>query len=217
LRPGRILRNPAVAWHGIVTVPVMIERFGDAAMAGKRYSTRDLILAGLFSGLMIAGAGLRIQFPLVPLTFQPFFAILSGLLLGPSLGLLSQSAYILLGLVGIPVFAGGSAGLLYVLKPTFGFLIGFALSAWLSGWMAGLRVKPGFAWILASAFSGLVVLYFVGILYMYGIQAFYLAKAVTLADIAAGMLPFFAKDAVLFAGASAVSARMIPLLRQGRS
>jgi biotin transport system substrate-specific component len=184
-------------------------------MAKRRFNTRDIILAGLFSGLMIAGASLRIQFPLVPLTFQPFFAILSGLLLGPVLGLFSQFAYLMLGLIGIPVFAGGSAGILYVFKPTFGFLIGFALSAWLAGWLVGSHARPGFLRVLASALAGLIVIYSVGILYMYGIQAFYLAKTVHLADIAKGMLPFLVKDAVLFAGASVVSVRLIPLLRRG--
>jgi len=185
-------------------------------MANKKFSTRDLILAGLFSGLMIVGASLRIQFPLIPLTFQPFFAILSGLLLGSTLGLFSQIAYLLLGLVGLPVFAGGSAGLLYVLKPTFGFLLGFALSAWLAGRLVGTSFKPGFLRVLTSAMSGLIVIYVLGILYMYGIQAFYLAKAMSLADIAKGMLPFFLKDAVLFAGASVAATRLIPLLRQNK-
>ena len=183
-------------------------------MTKKRFSTRDLILAGLFSGLMIVGANLRIQFPLVPLTFQPFFAVLAGMLLGSTLGLLSQIAYLALGLVGLPVFAGGSAGILYVLKPTFGFLLGFALSAWLAGLMIGTRAKPGFPRILASAAIGLFSIYLLGILYMYAIQAVYLSKPVSLPDIIKGMLPFFLKDAVLFVAASAGSARLIPLLRR---
>ena len=181
----------------------------------KKFSTRDVILAGLFCGLMIVGANLRIQFPMVPLTFQPFFAILSGLLLGASLGAISQTAYLLLGLVGLPVFAGGSSGLLYVLKPTFGFLLGFILSAWITGTIIGRLRKPRFLHILLSSLAGLLVIYILGILYMYGIQTFYLDQIVSIPTIAKGMVLFLLKDAVLFIAASAVSFRLIPMLRKG--
>ncbi len=185
-------------------------------MTKKRFSTRDIILAGLFCGLMIVGANLRIPFALVPLTFQPFFAVLSGLLLGPALASLSMSAYILLGLAGLPVFASSGAGISYVLQVSFGFLIGFLLSAWVSGTIANGKNRPTFARMLSASAAGLVAIYAVGILYMYGIQSIYLAKSVTLFSLAKVMLPFFLKDAVLFAGASLLAARLVPLLRVNR-
>ena len=183
--------------------------------ANRRMNTRNLILAGLFCALMVVGANLRIPFPLVPLTFQPFFAILSGLLLGASLGMISQGAYLLLGLAGLPVFAGGSAGLLYVTKPTFGFLIGFLLAAGLAGLLTRGSPRPGLLRVTMASLAGLCVVYAVGVLYMYLIQSLYLAMAVSLGGIAKGMLPFFLKDLALFLAASALAVRLMPLVRTG--
>lgn len=184
-------------------------------MHKKRFATREIILSGLFCGLMIVGANLRIQFPMVPLTFQPFFAILSGLLLGSTLGVLSQTAYLLLGLMGLPVFASGGGGFLYATKPTFGFILGFVLAAYLAGKCIGTGNRPPFRRILLASLSGLAGIYLIGILYMYGIQTLYLAKSVSLLTITKGMLLFLLKDAVLFVAASALAYRIIPVLRRG--
>ena len=181
----------------------------------QRYSqTRNLVLAGLFSALMIVGANLRIPFPLVPLTFQPFFAILSGLLLGASAGMVSQAAYLLLGLAGLPVFAGGSAGLLYVAKPTFGFLLGFLLASGVAGLLTRGAGRKGFRHIVLASLVGLGVIYLVGVLYMYFIQSLYLAMDVALWDVAKGMALFFLKDLMLFLAASVLAARLMPLVRR---
>ena len=178
-----------------------------------RIDTRQMILMGLFCGLMVVGANLRIPFPLVPLTFQPFFAILSGLLLGASMGMLSQIAYLLLGLAGLPVFAGGSAGLLYVTKPTFGFLIGFLIAAGLAGALTAKSNRPSALQVTMASLAGLGVIYVVGVGYMYAIQSLYLGTEATLPAIAKGMIPFFLKDLALFLAASALAVRLIPLVR----
>ena len=180
----------------------------------RRLNTRQLILAGLFCGLMVVGASLRIPFPLVPLTFQPFFAILSGLLLGAAVGMLSQVAYLLLGLAGLPVFAGGSAGLLYVTKPTFGFLIGFLLAAGVAGFLTSRKGKPSLVDVTLASVAGLAVIYVVGVMYMYLVQSLYLGTEVTLLAIAKGLIPFFLKDLALFLAASALAVRLIPIVRK---
>ena len=115
----------------------------------------------------------------------------------------------------MPVFAGGSAGFPYVLKPTFGFLLGFVLAALLSGLIVGKTAKPGLVRIGLASAAGLAAIYIVGIGYMYLIQSFYLAKEVTLFGVAQAMLPFLIKDLVLFMAASAISLRLLPLLRKG--
>lgn len=183
-------------------------------MTKKMFSARDLVLSGLFCGLMIVGANLRIPFPLVPLTFQPFFAILSGLLLGPVLGALSLIIYLLLGLAGLPVFAGASAGPLYVLQPTFGFLLGFMLAALAAGKLTWRKAKLSLADILLASLVGLLIIYVAGILYMFLIQTLYLANEVTVLGLTMAMVPFFIKDLVLFAGASVLASRLIPLVRK---
>lgn len=101
-----------------------------------------LALCGLFTALMAVGALIHITLPIgiwqVTISLQIFVAVLAGFFLGPRQGFLSVLAYLVLGLAGLPVFAHGG-GLGYLLKPTFGFLLGFPWAAWLTGKLAGER------------------------------------------------------------------------------
>ncbi len=75
-----------------------------------KISTKEMVLASLFTALTAIGAFLSIPVGSVPITLQSLFVILSGLLLGPKLGALSQLVYVLLGLLGVRIFAGFSGG-----------------------------------------------------------------------------------------------------------
>ena len=75
--------------------------------------TKNLILCGLFTSLIVVGAFIRIPIPVVPFTLQLLFTMLAGLLLGGKWGAASVCIYIVLGLMGLPVFAEGG-GLAYV-------------------------------------------------------------------------------------------------------
>ncbi len=95
-------------------------------------NTRMLVLTSLFTALTVVGAQLRVPLPLVPLSMQDFFVVLSGLVLGPKYGALSQILYLVLGLAGLPIFTKGG-GPAYVLQPTFGYLLGFPLASFIAG------------------------------------------------------------------------------------
>ncbi|GKX27770.1 biotin transporter BioY [Vallitalea longa] len=97
-------------------------------------NTKELILAALFAA--ITGILSIFQIPLptpVPFTLQVLAVTVSGVILGSKIGALSQLTYVLLGLVGIPIFAGGSAGVGVLVGPTGGFLIGFIISSFVIG------------------------------------------------------------------------------------
>ncbi len=81
-------------------------------------------LVPLCAALSAAGAFIKIPLWPVAITLQTFFVILSGIILGPRYGALSQLVYLILGLLGLPVFSGGG-GLSYIMRPSFGYLIGF--------------------------------------------------------------------------------------------
>jgi len=85
----------------------------------------------IFVVLTSLGAFVRIPLPFtpVPLTLQTFFVLLSGALLGSRLGVTAQLSYILLGVLGLPIFTGAGSGLLYLCGPTAGYLFGFVLAA----------------------------------------------------------------------------------------
>ena len=77
--------------------------------------------------------------------------------------------YLAVGLSGIPVFAAGG-GPAYLIRPTFGFLLGFVFAAWITGKLSSLRPGAGTAWDLFSAFWGMMAYYVSGMLYFYGIS-----------------------------------------------
>ena len=135
--------------------------------------TRSLILTALFAALTAVGAFLKIPFPLSAITLQFFFTAMAGTLLGKKYGALSQAVYVLLGLVGVPIFALGG-GFSYVFQPTFGFLLGLIPSAWVIG---SLARRPLTFWRSVTAMlAGLAVLYAIGVPYMALIANAYLGK-----------------------------------------
>lgn len=126
----------------------------------RRVKIKDLVLCALFLGLIILGAYIRIPFPYVPLTLQSFFVILPSLL-GKRYGVISVSAYILLGLLGLPVFAGGG-GLGYIVQPTFGYIIGFLAASILCSFAVGRKNIPSAKRLVLSALLGELVIYVIG-------------------------------------------------------
>ena len=73
----------------------------------NKLNTKSLILCSLFAALIAVGAFIKIPIPVVPFTLQVLFTTLAGLLLGPRLGAISVGIYLLVGLIGIPVFTQG--------------------------------------------------------------------------------------------------------------
>lgn len=91
-----------------------------------RHRLSDLLRAALCTALIAVLAQLAIPMPSsVPITLQTFAIALSGYCLRPKYGLLCMGAYLLLGLAGVPVFAGFGVGAATLIGPTGGFLIGF--------------------------------------------------------------------------------------------
>lgn len=90
-----------------------------------------LIGIGSFVLLTSLGAFVRIPLPFtpVPITLQTFFVLLSGIFLGGNLGMFSQLTYILLGVLGLPIFTNAGSGLLYMCGPTGGYLAGFVIAS----------------------------------------------------------------------------------------
>ena len=132
----------------------------------KKYNSKlaavDIAEIALFAALMVAGAYIQIPIPFMPLTFQTVLSVLAGLMLGWKKGMLSMLAYALLGLFGLPVFTAGG-GFFYVIKPSFGYILGFIASAGVAG-IAYDRPKK--LWlIIILALSATVADYLFGVLY----------------------------------------------------
>ncbi len=135
--------------------------------------TKEMCLCALFCALICAGAFIKIPTPFLPITFQTLFVTLAGLLLGGKKGSLSVGVYVIIGLIGVPVFAEGG-GLSYVLKPVFGYLIGFIAGAFVTGKMA--QKETSLKNYMLSSFTGMFVIYFFGVTYYFLISRFYLGN-----------------------------------------
>ena len=98
-------------------------------MTKAKSKTVMICMCAIFAALIAIGAFIRIPIPYINVTLQVFFVALAGMLLGGKFGALSVVVYIMLGLIGIPIFTEGG-GFFYILKPTFGYMIGFIIGAY---------------------------------------------------------------------------------------
>lgn len=137
-------------------------------------NTKRLSLIALFAALTAVGALIKLPLWPVPITLQTFFVILSGLVLGSSAGAMSQAIYILIGLMGLPVFSGGG-GPSYLMKPSMGYLIGFAIAPVAVGAYVRGRVLTSGTVLIASLLGSLVI-YAVGVPYLAGYLLLVLKK-----------------------------------------
>lgn len=128
----------------------------------RTLSASAIAKCALFTSLMIVGAFVKIPFPFVPLTFQTAFAVLSGFVLGAKKGAFAVGCYMIMGLIGIPVFTSGG-GIGYVMMPSFGYVIGFVAAAAVSGLAVKISSRP--AAYLLVALLAVAVNYIVGIAY----------------------------------------------------
>ena len=139
---------------------------------------RDKVLIAFFAALTCIGAFIKIPIPYVPFTMQFFFCSISGIVLGSKKGALSQLLYILIGLIGIPVFTKGG-GPQYILQPTFGYLIGLILASYVIGKVVELRIS-NFKNLLLANILGIACIYIIGVSYFYLISKFYLEINMTI-------------------------------------
>ncbi len=188
--------------------------------ANKLINIRALTLIPLFTALTIVGAFFKIHTPWgVPLSLQFFFALCSGMLLGPWMGAAAQLLYIALGLAGLPVFTGGG-GIGYVLQPTFGFIIGFVLSSFTAGLLADKIIsssadkKRRWLMLFLAGVAAMVVCHLTGALHMFALRNFYLDKPITFAKVLlAASVPFLPTDTLWSAVAAGLAVRL-SLLRK---
>jgi len=178
---------------------------------------KDLTRVALFTALIAAGAFLRIPIPYVPFTLQFLFTTLAGLLLGGKLGAVSVACYVMLGLLGVPIFAEGG-GLSYVFQPTFGYLIGFCAGAFATGHIAGRTESPSIKRLLLACFAGLAIVYAFGMVYYWTIATFYLGTGIGLWTLFLYcFLLAVPGDILLCFLAAFLGKRLLPILNKGRT
>jgi biotin transport system substrate-specific component len=187
-----------------------------AGGAEKMSAAREAAFCGLFVALMCIGARISIVIPIgtgVTVSLQILFALLAGFLLGPRAGFRSVLIYLVLGLIGLPVYAHGG-GASYLLRPTYGFLIGFAAAAFLAGlFRSRMKRRTKTAYLIFGELA-MLSYYACGLVYLYVMTNFLLPSANPVGLRTLAFVWFFSTvgpDLVIGAAASLLAFRLVPV------
>lgn len=167
---------------------------------------KDLSIMAILLSLLVVCSKISIQIGPIPITLQTFAVIIIGFILKTKKALILFLTYIIMGIIGIPVFSGGG-GFDYLLKPSFGFIIGFLLSALITGINSNKKI---FTFI--QGFLGLFIIDIFGLLYMYIILNYYMQLDKDIVYVLqAGLTPFILKDSISVLIASLAYVRLKPI------
>lgn len=178
-----------------------------------KLKTKNLILISMFAALSAIGGFIKIPMPFCPITLQILFTTLAGVLLGGRYGAISVGIYVLLGLMGVPIFTGGG-GISYVLYPTFGYLIGFIIGAYVTGKIC-YAGEPTFKRLLLGSLAGYIPIFLIGTLYDIAITFLYLKSDAAVFTVAFQCLLPLTWDVFLCVFTAFLGKRLIPIIHKG--
>jgi len=178
-----------------------------AAFSDK--TVAKLVFCAVFAALICVVAPISVPIGPVPISLATFAVMLAGFTLGPSAGPAAVLIYLLLGSVGVPVFAGWKGGLGVIAGPTGGYLAGYALLALACGFYTVLSPKLTrgalkFVWMSVFAIIGTALLYTFGTLH-FCLQTGMSAGAA----VKVCVLPFIPGDALKTAAAEIIAAAIL--------
>lgn len=168
--------------------------------------TRNLVLCAVCAAITCVLAPLSIPLAAgVPISLATFAVMLAGVLLGGRLGAVSQLVYLLLGAVGLPVFAGWTGGADKIFGMTGGYLVGYIPLAWLTGliykkWGSTAKMSRRITFMVLGMIVGNVALYILGTVW------FMVVTGMTLeASLAACVIPFIPGNFIKMAAVAVVA------------
>lgn len=172
---------------------------------------KDFLLVLGFSLFVAVCAFIAIPLPFtpVPITLQPSAVLLAGAALGGRRGAVAMLIYLAEGATGLPVFAGGTGGLLHLIGPTAGYLWSYPIAAFVTGLLCERGLDRSYWTSVFAMLPGTLIIYALGVpwlavvLHINATQAF-----------VAGMLPFIPGDLLKLAIASALLPSIWQLVRK---
>ena len=155
----------------------------------KKANTKATVMIGMFAAVLAVMSQISLPMPSgVPVTLQTFAVALTGFILRWKYGMMAVGAYLLAGIIGIPVFSGFAGGLGVLFGKTGGFLWGFLFLSGLCG--AGQKRKK--KWILAvMSCLGLLMCHLLGSLQFELLSGIGLLESAALVSV-----PYLLKDAI---------------------
>ena len=185
------------------------------AVMTRDADSRGLLIAERLGAVafvtVLTAAAAQISVPLpftpVPFTFQPMIVLLGAMALGSRLGAASQVLYLMLGVLGVPVFAASPLpqGIARLIGPTGGYLMAYPAAAFVAGWLAERGLDRRYLTSVAAMACGLAIVFASGVSWL----ALYVNAGRGMgAALAAGLYPFIIKDLVKLLLAAAVMPRV---------
>lgn len=164
---------------------------------------KKTIFCAFFAALTAICSQIAIPMIPVPINLAMFSVFIAGAILGPTFGALSQIIYVLLGAIGIPVFAGFSAGIGIIVGPTGGYIIGYVAAAWLTGFITqkfGIHKLK----LITAMICGLILCYALGTIWF-----MFVTKTNLIGALMACVIPFLIGDSLKILIASLIVQRLI--------
>ncbi len=183
--------------------PVLSEVFGPSE--GARLRVKQAVLVTLGVAALTLAANIRVPMWPVPITMQTFAVLTIGAAYGTRLGLVTLLAYLALGAAGVSVFTGEGAGLAYMMGPTGGYLVGFAVAAGVMGWLASRGWDRSVLRMAGALLIGNAIIYAFGMPWM---AYLFLAENGAAWVVQWGMTNFLLGDALKLA----LAALLVPAL-----
>ena len=186
-----MIENQKLSAARAVRMPTLAEAMLDSLMTPSVATSAVTKAALVVFGSLLLAVSAQFKIPLypVPVTGQTLVVLLIGMTYGSRLGSVTIAAYLFEGALGLPVFAGGAAGVAVLMGPTAGYLFGFLLAAIAIGYLAERGMGRTVVSTIAAMVIGNCVIYLCGALWLANFIGFNQA-------IEAGVLPFLYGDAL---------------------
>ena len=172
-------------------------------MAEKKIKAFDIVITALMAALIAVCSFIAIPVGAVPVTLQTFAVFACAGILGRNRGTISILVYILLGMVGLPVFSGFQSGLSVLAGPTGGYIIGFLPAVFVSG-LIMQKTDRKILFTVASFLAGLIICYICGMLWY--VYVFSSGETDFASAFAVCILPYIIPDVIKLILAAVVSA-----------
>ena len=185
------------------------------AAANHANKTKFLILAGMFAAVTAVCSWINIPLPFtpVPINLALLAVYLAGGLLGVKYGFFSELIYILLGAIGVPVFAGFSGGFGIITGATGGFIIGYLFAAVLVGFLSSgtetMPAKKAVVRLALACLAGMVCCYAFGLAWF-----MVLTGTDLMGSLMACVFPFLPGDAAKIVLAVILIRRLKPIVNR---
>lgn len=165
------------------------------------------VYTSLFVALIAIGAFIAIPMGPVPIVLQNMFVLLAGIILGPVWGLACVAVYLLIGLAGLPVFAGGTSGIGKLFGPTGGYLLGYLPAVFITAFLSK-KLGKKLSSDLVAMFAGTLIIYAAGVPWLKMVTGMTIEKA-----IFAGMVPFLIGDILKIIAAAYIAKTIRPVIK----